>query len=134
MCPIELLWYVQLGSFLRSRIRQQKPVEISDVLMSILQSHTFDFLCKNDAFPALGVEIQFAYSFQTSFPLEQERMLRHWMRKTNVALIYLMKCFGAFFLIKSLFYDDDMRAEGSRREARTVLLLLLLSDVSNSVK
>lgn len=35
---------------------------------------------------------------------------------------------------KSVFYDVDLWAERGGREARTVLLLLLLSDVSNSVK
>lgn len=42
--------------------------------------------------------------------------------------------FGAFLKKGSLFYDVDIHLEGVGREARTVLLLLLLSDVSKSVK
>lgn len=42
--------------------------------------------------------------------------------------------FGAFLKKESLFYDVDIHLEGVGREARTVLLLLLLSDVSKSVK
>lgn len=41
---------------------------------------------------------------------------------------------GAFLKKESLFYDVDIHLEGVGGEARTVLLLLLFSDVSNSVK